>query len=106
MKKILLDKKRYYPTDLDGFLDEEILLLVTNSMKKDERYFYRDKEGRLIDPEMWNRVKVAQAITDQKAINQGKWERENTCPYCGMVLSTREAQDKECDNCGGKILQP
>lgn len=100
----IFDKKKWdRPTDMMGQLDEPICLLRTENKEGTERYAYRDKNGEIIEPKAYNKVKIARAFQEQKIKDQQRWDAENTCPYCGMVLSTREAQDRECDNCGGKL---
>lgn len=102
IERILQDKKRWNrPTTMDDQLEEPVSTLRAFNKDKTEKYFYKDKWGNIIEAKDYNRVKIARAFQEQKLIDQTRWDRENTCPYCGMVLSTREAQDKECDNCGG-----
>lgn len=103
MEKVIYDKMRWNkPTTMNGQLDNPVSTLrVTEGKNDDIKCFYKDKNGDIIDAKEYNRVKIARAFQEQKMINQQKWDAENTCPHCGMVLSTREAQNKECDNCGG-----
>lgn len=108
MEKVICNKTRWYSSTLNGTLDEEIMLMHAYDFDKNgnpiRKYFYQNRCGNgIIDAAEFNRLKIAQARQDQKVKEQQKWDKENTCPYCGMVLSTREAQNKECDNCGSVL---